>query len=84
MPLKFANPASDPAEFFDQNGSPRCAVCHGQLIPQPGPLGIWRYCPWEECQEALTNPHGPQAARMRRQRSIFQEGQDRNQLSIFG
>ena len=47
MPLKFANPASDPDEFFDQNGSPGCAVCRGRLIPQSGPFGVWHYCPWE-------------------------------------
>lgn len=84
MPLKFANPASDPDEFFDQNGSHGCAVCRGRLIPQSGPFGVWHYCPWDGCQEALTNPYGREAKRMRRQDSLFQVGRDENQLSIFG
>lgn len=84
MPLNFAHPGSDPDKFYDQKRSAQCAVCQGPLIPQTGPFGLWHYCPYEECQQALLNPQGPEAARLRRQRSLLEQDGRRIQYSIFG
>lgn len=83
MPLNFANRSSDPEKFADQNGSRQCAVCQGPLIAQTGPFGFWQYCPYEECQQALLNPDGPEAARLNRQRRLLEPPESRMQYSIF-
>lgn len=83
MPLNFAHPGSDPDQFYNQKGADQCASCRGPLIPQTGPFGLWQYCPYEECQQALLQPQGPEAARMRRQRRLLEPPGRRNQYSIF-